>query len=971
MTMSQAGRRLAAGLVLSLLVTACAGTRGAPSTASGVAVQAAAPQATLPSPVIRKPVIDSREYRFLALANGVRVLLVADAQADKSAASLLVESGSYDEPADRPGLAHFLEHMLFLGTAKYPEADGYQAFIATHGGTHNAYTSADHTNYFFDIAPGQFDAALDRFAQFFVAPTFAAEYVQREMNAVDSEYRMQLREDAWRGNAVQRVALSPQHPASRFTIGSLQTLSDRDGASTRHALLEFYANHYDPSQMIVALYGPHTLDELARMAATHFAAIPARTPRGKRVARPLMPPDSGPRRLAYRPVRDTRVLTFTFPLPSVDAYARENPTAYLASLIGHEGEGSLHAWLESRGWIQSLGASAGRIDAANAVFEVEIELTEAGLAHVEDIGAALFGYVALVRREGIRADRYAEESKLAALAFDYADPRSPTSTVTTLTRNLMQYPPEDALRGGAIMERFDEALIRRFLDAIRVDDVLVGIAAPDVETRDVEPYFEVPYALDPLPQAWQARWRAASVEPAFAIPAPNPFVPDDLTLVAGGSTPAPAPRRTDDATGATLWHLADASFGAPRANVVVHLLHCTRRAPADVAYATLYASLVQDALNTYAYPATLAGLAFQIDVDGGGLRVTVTGYEDKQHVLLAAVMEALATHAIRADRFGVLREKLLEDWANVIRDRPASQAVAELGRLVNRPSSDPAQLIAALTPATPAMLAAWRDRALAGTRIEMFAHGNLASDEAAALLAAVTGRVPPRDCTPPPRDVLAVTAPHARSLDIPHDDTALVFYVQGTSRSDAERARFGLLAHMLREPYFTALRTEQQLGYLVTVTPAVFRRVPGTAFVVQSPVAPAGKVLAATRAFLAAQADAFAALDDAAFAAVKDGFLARLLARDRNLTDRTQRLAQEIDDDVFTFDTRERIAAEIRRISADDMRAFLGRFLELARHRTLVVHSAGRFADQPESRVDGAAIADREAFQAGLQPIPE
>ncbi len=100
--------------------------------------------------IIKSP-NDHREYRAVTLANGLIAVLVSDPSTDKAAAALTVYRGSYDDPEGRQGLAHFLEHMLFLGTTKYPDVDEYQNFITTHGGTFNAYTASDHTNYFFDM----------------------------------------------------------------------------------------------------------------------------------------------------------------------------------------------------------------------------------------------------------------------------------------------------------------------------------------------------------------------------------------------------------------------------------------------------------------------------------------------------------------------------------------------------------------------------------------------------------------------------------------------------------------------------------------------------------------------------------------------------------------------------------------------------------------------------------------------------
>lgn len=185
--------------------------------------------------VVVKSPNDQRDYAHVTLDNGMRVLLISDPDADKSAAALVAFRGSFHDPEDRPGLAHFLEHMLFIGTEKYPEPDGYFAFVQKHGGGSNAYTAPDHTNYFFDIQPEYFVEGLDRFAQFFISPLLDKTYVDREKNAVHSEYQMQIKEDGWRGFMVQKVAMNPEHPMSKFNIGTLDTL-DGDAYS---ALITF------------------------------------------------------------------------------------------------------------------------------------------------------------------------------------------------------------------------------------------------------------------------------------------------------------------------------------------------------------------------------------------------------------------------------------------------------------------------------------------------------------------------------------------------------------------------------------------------------------------------------------------------------------------------------------------------------------------------------------------------------------
>jgi insulysin len=136
---------------------------------------------------IIKPQNDKREYRFLTLDNTLQVILVSDPTTEKSACVCDVNVGSLCDPSEAQGLAHFLEHMLFMGTERYPLENAYSAYLANHGGSSNAYTDDENTVYYFDVLNNHFEGALDLFASFFICPLFNEDGVMREINAVDSE----------------------------------------------------------------------------------------------------------------------------------------------------------------------------------------------------------------------------------------------------------------------------------------------------------------------------------------------------------------------------------------------------------------------------------------------------------------------------------------------------------------------------------------------------------------------------------------------------------------------------------------------------------------------------------------------------------------------------------------------------------------------------------------------------------------
>jgi secreted Zn-dependent insulinase-like peptidase len=939
--------------VLATLLGACSGSTPAPS----------------PESEVRVPVtgaIDDRDYRHLVLDNGLEVLVVSAPDTDKSAAALAVDVGSFAEPDDRLGLAHFLEHMLFLGTEKYPSPDEYGEFISRHGGSRNAYTALDHTNYFFSIAAGELYGGLDRFAQFFVAPLFTSDYVDREKNAVQSEYQLQLRDDGWRTYMTQKRALNPEHPGSRFTIGSLETLADRDDTRVRDELLRFYRDHYSADRMSLVILGREDTETLADWARELFAAVPRRDTEPVEPVEPVLRDSDVPSLLRMQPVKERRVLEISFGMPGSDARYRTRPGDYLANLLGHEGAGSLHAELNERGWIESLSAGSNRFGEHNSVLSVTLNLTEQGYAHWREAGALLFAWIDRIAAEGIEPWRHAEQARLARLAFDYREPSDPFRRVADLASNMLIYPPEEVVRGPFLMDEYDAAVIRDFAGRMRPERAQVSLTAPDVETRQVEPWFEVPYSLEPLPDDVLEQWRAASGTTALQLPDANPFIPEDLSLLADGDE---RPEPLIDAPGVRVWHLTDTSFGAPRAQLRIDLR--TPRAgatAADAVNARLFSRLVTDDLTEFAYPARLAGLSYGLSASGDALTLSLGGFDDRLDVLLERVVETLVDPEMDTERFERFRNELLRDLRNSRDDRPYQQTMAEMRRLLEVPNHPLDALIAATEAADLAGLESWMDAALAGPELVGLFHGNLDPQRARQLVETLRTHLDTSERTTPGPALVRLEAGDViqRRVEVEHDDAALSLYVQGRDRSWAERARFGLLAHMMSAPYFNALRTERQLGYVVAAGPWVRVNTPGLFFLVQSPVAPPAVIEEATRAFVESFGERLEAMSAADFEAERAGLLSRVLEADQNLGERTGRFWSDLEAGIETFDSRDRVAEAIRELEPADMRAFHAEFVELLDDRRAATWSAGRFP-LPDAAPGGREIRDLPAFKAGAE----
>lgn len=911
--------------------------------------------------------LDDRQYRYLRLDNGMQVMLVSDPAADKSAASLDVAVGHGNDPADRQGLAHFLEHMLFLGTEKYPEAGEYQAFIKDHGGSHNAWTTYDHTNYFFSVRPEFLEEALDRFSQFFVAPLFNEELVRRERVIVDSEYSARADEEGRRVLAARRQAMNPAHPRSHFAVGSIETLADREGDPVREDLVDFYRANYSAHLMALSVIGRESLDQLERWVRERFDAV-GRSDASRFVAEaPLFRDQDLPLMLEVAPLKALRAVSFAFPVPSTFDHYREKPIHQIADILGHEGEGSLLSLLKDRGWAGGLRVGADSMDARQGLLDIRIDLTREGVDHVGEIGEMLFRTIEMMREEGFPRWRFDELQTLAEMSFRFSEKADAVSLVQGIANRLHDYPWQDVLYGPYQFDRFDPPLLGRYLDALVPDRVAVTLMAPEVTTTKTEQWFGTGYALSSLPAAMLARWQGPAEFDALALPGPNPFVPNRLAMVEEADEEQP--RKLVDDPSLALWHDTDTQFDTPRA--AFYFSYRSPRASAsagDAALADLFTRVVEDRLTTFAYPAYLAGLGYEVYPHMRGISVRISGFSDQQPRLLERVAESLRDTDFDAARFSRLREQLLESYRNRLRDSPANLAVAELQRLLIAEAWPLEERISSLEAATLDSFRAFVDALFTEGNVVALSVGNRDDAEALAMAESLRQRllagVKPAEV---PRSAvvrLAAGQRYDRLVESPHSDSVVGVYRQGRDDSYAERALFYLYDQLSDSAFYTRLRTEQKLGYIVQSFAMPLVDVPGMVFLVQSPSAGVAQVRAAVAAFVEQFAASFDDLSEAALDGARAALLARINQRDESLGDRVDRYWRELDDELYDFDSRERLSRALVEVRLDDLRRFAQRFSG-PQTPELVIHANGTVA-APAAAVDNGriAIADPARFKA-------
>ena len=943
-------RRLALALAKgsgALLLTAvllASGCTQNPTIDQAIGAQDAESTPALVTVSPRKSPNDTREYRYLTLPNQLKVLLVSDPETDKSAAALSVYRGSFHEPNARPGLAHFLEHMLFIGTETYPEVDSFQQYITANGGSSNAYTALDHTNYFFDIKNSALAEGLDRFGHFFIDPLLSPEYVEREKNAVHSEYQMQLKDDGWRGYMVSKQALNPEHPGHRFTIGSLDTLK----GDVKADLDRWFAQNYSADQMGLVVLANASLDDLQALVEPLFNQVPNYNIGSDYPTVPAYTDAQLPAMITSQTQKNAVRLSVAFPVPNTLPYYRTKPEQYISNMLGHEGEGSLHSVLIQRGWIESLGAGTQSLDRNTSLISANFELTKAGSNHVPEIMGLFFAQIDMLKSVEPEAWRYSEQAKVAELAFQFQERGSTVGFVYQMAPRLNEYPPEDLLAAPYLMEGFEPDLIKELLARMTPENVLVELAMPDFQSSTVEPWFAVPFAIaqGPVPIEMPDN-------PPLNLPPANPFLPENLSLLDPDDAPIAL---AVDQPGLQLWLDTDVSFTTPRANIVIELavpdgLVSLR----DASMARLFTRLVNDELTQSTYPALLAGLGYNLSRTASGFAIDISGYNDKQADFLAFVIDQLLTAPLINARFDSIKQSLIRDLENAAKDKPYNQTLTALSDTLlatSWPAEAQATLLADLTLDE---LRAWRSQQFRRLSVRGGLHGNVAIDDANALADLLTTLLP--------LDQVAHTRPMVRQLTqsaeidlaVDHDDAALLLYVQDPDDSFSSRAKSALAGQLLRSPFFSSLRTDQQLGYVVSAGMRRMDTQSGNLFLVQSPSAGVAHIENAVIEFLQDYLAQWGAMTEAAFEQQKAGLMTRLLEKDKNLNQRSQRYWQNLAEENDRFDSNQQIAELVDALTKVEMKAFLEGLTERVVNRRLKIFSDGAFKDEAKAATASAS----------------
>ncbi|KNC32106.1 Insulin-degrading enzyme [Lucilia cuprina] len=916
---------------------------------------------------IEKSQQDTRDYRGLQLQNGIKVLLVSDTKTDVSAAALAVQVGHMSDPDNLPGLAHFCEHMLFLGTEKYPHENGYTTYLSQSGGSSNAATYPLMTKYHFYVAPEKLDEALDRFAQFFIGPLFTPSATEREINAVNSEHEKNLSSDVWRIRQVQRHLAKEGHAYKKFGSGNKTTLYEipkQNNIEIRDELLKFHKQWYSSNIMSLAVIGKETLDELEDMVMEKFSEIENKNVEVPHWPREPYDEDQYARKVMIVPVKDLRSLTISFTTDDLTQFYKSAPDSYLSHLLGHEGKGSLLSELRRLGWCNDLLAGHQNTLNGFGFFEISIDLTQEGINHVDDIVEIVFQYLRMLRERGPQKWIFDECVKINEMRFSFKEKEKPERLVTGVVSCMQVYPLEQVLTAPYLNDEWRPDLITKLLDELVPSKCRIIVIGQNYEKEAnlVEPYYQTKYGTCKIDKDTLKKWENCALNENLDLPLPNAFIPENFELAPFDSDLSKHPVIIMDTPILRVWHKQDNFYLKPKAcmsfdmsNPIAYLdpLNC------NLNY--LMVALIKDQLNEYLYDADLADLKLQVAPRSNGIDFTITGYNDKQVVLLKKLLDHLFDFNVDEKRFHILKDEYKRSLKNFSAEQPYQHSIYYLALLLTENAWANSELLDAMELVTFDRVLNYAKEFFSRLHTESFIYGNVTKQQALEIAGLVNKRLEGTNAMVLPLLARQMLAKREYKLcagdsylfekdNNYHKSSCAQLYFQCGPQTDRSNIMVNLIAQILTEPCYDCLRTKEQLGYIVFSGMRKVNGANGIRIIVQSSKHPS-YVEGRIETFLDNYLKAIEQMSQEEFDRHKEALVVKKLEKPKTVNSQFSLFYNEIALSQYHFERSEAEVEILRNITKDELlecyKTFIGR--DSPERRVLAIHIVSNQSPQEDS----------------------
>lgn len=467
---------------------------------------------------INKPKFNNKNIIGGKLNNNIKYILINDTNLDKSYISVCVNAGSYNNPKNYEGLAHFLEHMLFLGSKKYPIVNYFSDKINKYGGSSNAYTDNFETVYYFDIYTSGLSEVIDIFSRFFIDPLFDKTLIQKEINAIDNEYLKNINNDDWKLHQFINNLMNEDSLINNFSTGSKETLNKPD---ILDEMIKFYNEHYVSSNISICIASSLTIDELYNIINETFGKIIKKEKIKLLIKKPLLSNNMN-KTFYLKSISNIYNIIYIWEIPIQEKYLYSKDFDILSLLLLDKSIHNLYFNLINKGYINDISIDISY----EGLFIIKISVSKLGYNNTDYIDNILFNYLDFIYK--LNLDKYIQYyKKKYNILFNNLHNFNINTLCNLFSTNLHYYNIEDVYSCLYLIYNIkkSEEYINLYKNYINKDNFIKIIQSNNIKTNLFNKYYKNEYKES------KRIFKYIKISNHFNIDLNNPFLDIKPTII--------------------------------------------------------------------------------------------------------------------------------------------------------------------------------------------------------------------------------------------------------------------------------------------------------------------------------------------------------------------------------------------------------------------------------------------------------
>ncbi len=840
-----------------------------------------------------------------------------------SAIAISVGCGHFDDEPDCEGLAHLLEHMLFMGNEFAPTPNQTVQQIEQLGGSINAYTAADTLSIQCRFPNVHFEACLEILANLLTPPLFRLEDIDTEIATIDAEFQFKRQDDLRRLYQVHKETCNQNHPFSQFSVGNAAIYKQWPNSELQQRLRALHMRKFTAANTKICCLTNHP----AQLFFDHCSKYFQRLDIGERLLPRHYPPLYLDEQLGVQiwvnSLSDTRRLIVTFALPGMNPEDMET-LSFISHLLGDESQGSILSLLRDKNWVVALSAGGG-IEGPNFKdFNINLQLTESGELHTVDIIHCILRYLDMIRTAQDLDWRIKEKHKLSQLFKSQLQLGADPEVASQFACGMFKFSADTLVQLHDNQIAINADQVRQILAHFTVQNLRLKRIALSVPATRQAKWYETPYHIEPINPQWLKQWATDApqhFEPSqLLLPKANPYIgvaPDRRKLPAESTTPA----IQWQSNSAEIWSAQDKLSNSKADGYVSFECPFNSKGPEILSAKRIWLACLNEQLQERFYAAEVAGLNYRLYGHQGGFSIHTSGFGYKQKQLMCDLVNAVFDTNQFEHQFERIKHLQLASLRNNLLNKPVNRLFTRLGVLMQRNSHSPQQILACMEQESYANMRNVREQLLSEHFMQGFLHGAWRREDIDDVIAKVEScRTKDKDTQPITREVIKLQpkATYFQHVESIHDDSAALIFLQAPSNSPLDNALTMIFEQLLATPFFDQLRTRRQLGYIVGSGYMTHNAHPGMAFYIQSPNASAERLIREMTQFLMSQLEHIDYYE-AFWPKIKANIIRQLVAKDVNTGARAQRCWISLGLNDPNCERQYEIAQHVHQLNFSDM----------------------------------------------------